>query len=73
MSPSKPPATPDDSLTYEQARAELEAVVRSLDDPDLPLDDMMALWERGEKLATLCETRLEGARARFDEVSRERE
>ncbi len=59
-----------DELTYEQARTELERVVRALDDPDLPLDEMMALWEKGEKLATLCELRLEGARARFDEVTR---
>ena len=64
-------AAPDDTpLTYEQARAELEAVVRSLDDPELPLDQMMSLWERGELLATMCEERLEGARARFDEVTR---
>ena len=67
-------AAPDDTpltpLTYEQARAELESVVRSLDDPELPLDQMMSLWERGELLATLCEERLEGARTRFDEVTR---
>ncbi|CAB4954247.1 MAG: exodeoxyribonuclease VII small subunit [Actinobacteria bacterium] len=64
-------AAPDDTpLTYEQARAELEGVVRSLDDPEQPLDQMMSLWERGEFLATLCEARLEGARARFDEVTR---
>ena len=57
-------------LSYEQARSELESVVAALDDPDLPLDDMMALWERGEALATLCEQRLDGARQRFDEVTR---
>jgi len=57
-------------LSYEQARAELEEVVRSLDDPDLPLEEMMALWERGEALATLCEQRLEGARARFEAATR---
>lgn len=60
----------DSELTYEQARAELEEVVRSLDDPELPLEEMMALWERGELLATLCEQRLEGARARFDAATR---
>ncbi|MCX6461200.1 MAG: exodeoxyribonuclease VII small subunit [Actinobacteria bacterium] len=59
-----------DELNYEQARTELERVVRALDDPELPLDEMMALWEKGEKLASLCEQRLEGARARFDEVTR---
>ena len=57
-------------LSYEQARSELESVVAALDDPDLPLDDMMSLWERGEALATLCEQRLDGARQRVDEVTR---
>ena len=45
-------------------------MIADLDYPELPLDDMMALWERGEALATLCEQRLEGARQRFDEVTR---
>jgi exodeoxyribonuclease VII small subunit len=58
-----------EQLTYEQARTELDSVVRQLDDPNLPLDDMMALWERGEALATACETRLRGAQSRFDEVT----
>jgi exodeoxyribonuclease VII small subunit len=58
-----------EQLTYEQARTELESVVRQLDDPNLPLDDMMALWERGEALATACESRLRGAQGRFDEVT----
>ena len=60
----------DEALTYEQARTELEQVVRNLDNPDLPLDDMMALWERGEVLASRCEALLDGARSRFDEVTR---
>lgn len=62
--------SPHDDLTYEQARAELESVVRSLDNPELPLEEMMTLWERGEALASLCERRLEGARERFDAVTR---
>jgi len=65
---NKPSA--DAELTYEVARAELERVVRDLDNPELPLDDMMSLWERGETLAGVCEALLDGARRRFDEVTR---
>ena len=63
----------DSELTYELARAELERVVRDLDNPDLPLDDMMTLWERGEALASMCEALLDGARRRFDDVTRGQE
>jgi exodeoxyribonuclease VII small subunit len=59
---------PLDELTYEQARGALEQVVHRLESGDLPLDDLMALWERGEALAAVCDTRLAGAKARFDEV-----
>ncbi|CAB4331260.1 MAG: exodeoxyribonuclease VII small subunit [Actinobacteria bacterium] len=55
-------------LSYEQAKARLDEVVSKLEDKELPLDDMVALWEEGEKLATLCETKLAAARARLDAV-----
>lgn len=51
--------------TYEQAKAQLDEVVAKLENKDLPLDDMVSLWEQGEKLAAVCEARLENARARL--------
>jgi exodeoxyribonuclease VII small subunit len=77
--PPEPPTPPDlpggdgplDSLTYEQARAGLEQVVQRLESGDLPLDHLMALWERGEALAAVCDTKLAGAKARLDEVRRQ--
>jgi exodeoxyribonuclease VII small subunit len=52
------------TLGYEQARDELVEVVRVLEAGGLSLDDSVALWERGEALATRCEEQLAGARER---------
>ena len=53
-------------LTYEQARDELLAVVQSLESGGVPLEESLALWERGEALAGRCQQWLDGARARLD-------
>ncbi len=59
-----------DQLGYEQARDELAEVVRALEVGGLSLDDALALWERGERLARRCEQQLAGARDRVDAVLR---
>jgi exodeoxyribonuclease VII small subunit len=59
------PAATDD-LTYEQARDELVDVVRKLEAGGVSLEESLALWERGEALATRCQQWLDGARARLD-------
>jgi exodeoxyribonuclease VII small subunit len=55
-------------LSYEAARAELEDVVRRLEAGGLTLEESLALWERGEALAKVCQDWLDGARARLDAV-----
>lgn len=55
-------------LGYEQARDELAEVVRRLEAGGLSLEDSLALWERGEALAKVCERHLAGARRRIDEA-----
>ena len=52
-------------LSYEQARDELVEVVRRLEEGGTTLEESLALWERGEQLARVCERWLEGARARL--------
>ena len=54
--------------TYEQAREELVEVVRRLEAGGTTLEESLALWERGEALATMCQQWLDGARARLDEA-----
>jgi exodeoxyribonuclease VII small subunit len=50
---------------YEQARDELTELVRRLEAGGLTLEESLQLWERGERLAAICEEWLEGARARL--------
>ena len=64
-SPGTPPGA---DLTYEQARAALEDVVRRLEAGGVPLEESLALWEQGEQLARQCQQWLDGARARMQAV-----
>ncbi|MEU3453912.1 exodeoxyribonuclease VII small subunit [Micromonospora sp. NPDC006766] len=61
----------DEQLGYEPARAELAAVVERLEAGGISLAESLALWERGEQLAEICQRWLDGARARID-AARER-
>ncbi len=63
------PQAPDVSeLSYEQARDELVAVVTSLEQGSATLEESLALWERGEALASRCEEWLIGARERLEQA-----
>lgn len=53
------------SLTYEQARAELATIVERLESGGSTLEESLALWERGEELAAICQRWLDAARARL--------
>ncbi|MCU1445910.1 MAG: exodeoxyribonuclease small subunit [Cryobacterium sp.] len=61
-----PMPSPVDDLSYEQARDELIRVVSVLEQGASTLEESLALWERGEALATRCEEWLIGAKARLD-------
>jgi len=61
MTEEQPP-----DLSYEEAREELVEVVRRLESGGTGLEDSLALWERGERLATICQQWLDGARQRLD-------
>jgi exodeoxyribonuclease VII small subunit len=59
-------------LSYEESREELNNVVRRLESGGLTLQESLALWERGEELARICERWLEGARAKLAAAMDER-
>ncbi len=61
--PDQPPAP---ELSYEEAREELVDVVRRMESGGTSLEESLALWERGEKLAQICQHWLDGARKRLD-------
>lgn len=67
--PTSAQTTEVDQLSYEQARAELAQVVRQLEAGDAPLEQSLAMWERGEALATHCQNWLDQARARLEAAS----
>lgn len=57
-----------ETTSYEQARDELVLTVQKLEAGGIPLEESIALWERGEELAGICQSWLDGARARLDTV-----
>lgn len=65
-------SAPVEELSYEQARSELMQVVSRMESGSSNLEETIALWERGEKLASRCEAWLDGARARLDSAKQAR-
>jgi exodeoxyribonuclease VII small subunit len=51
---------------FEAAIAELETIVKKLEEGDLPLEQSLALFERGVQLSRFCHTRLEAAERRIE-------
>jgi exodeoxyribonuclease VII small subunit len=70
-----PDEGPDDlaGLSYEQAREELIAVVQRLESGGAPLAESLELWERGERLAAICQQWLDGAKAKVEAARAQRE
>ena len=55
-------------LTFEQALVALEEVVQQLESGNVPLDQSITLYERGEALRKLCQARLDAAQARIEKI-----
>ena len=68
MPESEKPQQPSEQLSYEEARDQLVEVVRTLEQGGTTLAESLSLWERGEELARICQTALDGARERLDAV-----
>lgn len=60
------PSTDPGQLSYEQARQELVDVVQRLESGGVPLEESLALWERGEALAATAQRWLDGAKAKVE-------
>lgn len=55
-------------LTFEQAFQQLEKVVQQLESGELPLEQSLALFERGMLLAKLCESKLDEAEQKVSQL-----
>ena len=60
--------TPIADMSFEEALRALEGVVRRLESGDVPLDESIDLYERGEALRKACQARLDAAQARIEKI-----
>ena len=52
--------------SYEEARDQLAQIVAQLESGKSTLEDSLALWDKGEALAKVCQEWLDGAKAKLD-------
>lgn len=57
------------ALSFEQAMKELEGVVNQLERGEVPLDQSIALYERGARLKERCATLLKEAEERVEKIT----
>jgi len=55
-------------MSFEDALRALEEIVRRLEGGEVPLDDSITLYERGEQLRRHCQARLDAAQARIEKI-----
>jgi len=55
-------------LSYEEARDQLAEIVSKLEGGQATLEESLALWEKGEALAKICQDWLDGAKAKLDSI-----
>lgn len=60
---------PDSIKDFESAIAELEKIVKQLEDGDLALDTSLALFERGVTLSRYCHEQLGSAERRIEQLT----
>ena len=56
-------------LTFERAIEELETIVKRLEEGKVPLEESVAIYERGEVLKRRCEELLRQAEARVEKIT----
>jgi len=56
------------SMSFEKALAELETIVDKLERGDVPLEESIAIYERGEALKKHCDTLLKAAEAKVEKI-----
>lgn len=61
-------AKPVDKMSFEEALAELEGIVRQLEAGDVELEKSIVIYERGAALKAHCETRLKSAELKIEQI-----
>jgi len=55
--------------SFEDSLRALEEIVQNLESGDVPLDQSIALYERGHKLRAICQDRLDAAKAKIEAIT----
>ena len=58
-----------ETLTFEQALSELETIVQKLERGDVPLEESIAIYERGDSLKKRCDALLKQAEAKVEKIT----
>lgn len=68
MPDAKPAAGEIDAMSFEDALAQLEQIVRRLETGDVPLEDSIRIYERGAALKAHCEKKLKEAELKVEKI-----
>jgi exodeoxyribonuclease VII small subunit len=60
--------TPPEEVPFEQAFQQLEQLVKNMESDRMPLDQLVAHYERGTRLLRLCQTRIREAEQRIEQI-----
>jgi exodeoxyribonuclease VII small subunit len=65
--------TKESKLSFEAALSKLEAIVESMESGEVPLAELLAKFEEGNKLLKHCESRLKDAELKIEQLKKERD
>ena len=63
----------EEKVSFEDALSRLEAVVESMESGEVPLADLLAKFEEGNKLLKLCQTRLKDAELKIEQLKKQKD
>jgi len=64
---------PTESPSFEDALAQLESIVEAMEAGDVPLADLLAKFEDGNKLLKVCESRLKDAEMKIELLKKQKD
>lgn len=63
----------DAKLSFEDALGKLETIVESMESGDVPLAELLAKYEEGNKLLKICEVRLKDAELKIEQLKKQKD
>ncbi len=64
------PANAENDLSFEEAIRKLETIVEEMESSDLPLENLLARFEEGTKLAKVCQVKLSDAELKIQQLEK---